>query len=147
MRFRILVFSALVLLASLPAAALEPGDAGTYLLVNVQGQITPKAMRLVQGPGQWTLEDRKPDGSWASVTCEKECTLQTSTEADTQRFFPAATLAEITPDCIHNMAFAFCGYSLKTDAAFRGYLFVGLVVNPPVSLRLARVIPDAKPGS
>jgi hypothetical protein len=102
---------------------------------------------MVQGADQWTLEDRKPDGSWASVTCEKECTLRESSEADIQRFFPAATLAQITPDCIHNMAFAFCGYTLKTNTAVRGYLFVVLSYNPPVSLRLARVTPDPKPGS
>ncbi|MDP2033236.1 MAG: hypothetical protein Q8K29_07485 [Polaromonas sp.] len=147
MRIRTLVFAALVLLASLPALALQPGDAGTYLVVNVQGQITPKAFRMVQGANQWSLEERKPDGSWASVTCETECVLRDSSEADIQRFFPAATLAQITPDCVHNLAFAFCGYSLKTNALFRGYVFVAMIANPPVSLRLARVMPDAKPGS
>lgn len=147
MRLRTLVFAALVLLVSFPAMALQPGDAGTYLVVNVQGQITPKAFRMVQGADRWTLEERKPDGLWASVTCEKECTLRESSEADIQRFFPAATLAQIMPDCVHNMAFAFCAYSLKTNPAFRGYLFVALITNPPVSLRLARVTPDRKPGS
>jgi hypothetical protein len=147
MRVRTLVFAALVLLASLPAVALQPDDAGTYLVVNVQGQITPKAFRMVQGASQWTLEERKPDGNWASVTCEKECTLRESSEADIQRFFPPATLAQITPDCVHNMAFAFCGYSPKANAALRGYLFVAMIANPPISLRLARVTPDPKPGS
>ena len=147
MHFRILVLTALTVVMSLPAAALQPGDAGTYLVVNVHGQITAKAMRLVAGANQWTVEERKPDGSWSSATCEKECRLQTSTEADIQRFFPATALAQITPDCVHNLAFAFCGYSLKTNAAFRGYAFVALITNPPISLQLARVRPDPPPGS
>jgi len=146
MYFRTLVLTALALFASLPAAALQPGDAGTYLVVNVHGQITPKAMRLVEGVNQWTLEERKPDGSWSSVTCEKACRLQTSSEADIQRFFPATALAQITPDCVHNLAFAFCGYALKTNPAFRGYAFVALITHPPISLQLARVRPDPPPG-
>jgi hypothetical protein len=145
MLVRPLVFSLASLLLWQAAAAVEPGDAGTYLLVNTKGEVTPMAMRLSQSANQWTMEDRRPDGSWKSVSCGTDCSLRISSAADIQRFFPAATLAQITPDCIHNMAFAFCGYSLKTNATFRGYLFVGLVVNPPVSLRLARVIPDAKP--
>ncbi|OOG35864.1 hypothetical protein [Polaromonas sp. A23] len=147
MFIRSLIFAIAALSIWQPAVAIEPRDAGIYLLVNAKGEVTPKAMRLSQSATGWTMEDRKTDGSWVSVSCDKDCTLQTSGDADIQRFFPAATLAQITPDCVHNIAFAFCGYALKADATFRGYLFVALVTTPPVTLRLARVIPDAKPGS
>ena len=68
--------------------------------------------------------------------------MSVSSEAHIQQFFPVTTLSQITPDCIHSKAFAFCGYSLKSNLAFRGYLFVALTERQPIVLRLARVTPE-----
>ena len=121
---------------------MSEADNGTYLIVNMKGEVTNKAFRVSQRGAEWAIEDKKPDGSWSDVTCAAECKLAVSTEAQIQQFFPAATLTQITPDCIHSKAFAFCGYSLKNNTAFRGYLFVALTERQPIVLRLARVTPD-----
>jgi hypothetical protein len=138
MRLQTLLLSLASLLPWQQAAAVGPADTGIYRVVNGNGEVTSQAMRLSQAANRWLMEERRPDGSWASVSCEKDCTLQASSEYDIRRFFPAAALARITPDCIHNIAFAFCGYSLKTDAAYRSHAFVVLLTNPPRSVRLQR---------
>ncbi len=141
---QIMVFAFISLFVCGAAQAVDDGDSGIYLIVNVKGELSNKSFRLSHTDAEWVIEDRKPDGSWASVTCEKDCKMLTSAQTDIQRFFPASTLLQITPDCIHSKAFAFCGYSLKSDAKFRGYLFVALTEAQPITLRLARVIPDKK---
>jgi hypothetical protein len=125
-----------------PANAVGESDNGIYLVVNTKGEVTTKAFRVSQRGAEWAIEDRKPDGSWSDVTCAADCRMSVSSEANIQQFFPTSTLSQITPDCIHSKAFAFCGYSLKSNAGFRGYLFVALTEGQPIVLRLARVIAD-----
>ena len=125
-----------------PANAVGESDNGVYLVVNTKGEVTTKAFRVSQRGSEWAIEDRKPDGSWSDVTCEADCRMSVSSEANIQQFFPTSTLSQITPDCIHSKAFAFCGYSLKSNVTFRGYLFVALTERQPIVLRLARVTPD-----
>ena len=142
MSFRTLLLAALLQTICGLASAVAETDVGTYLIVNTKGEITTKAFRVLQRGKEWAVEDRKPDGSWTDVTCEADCKMFVSNDANIEKFFPVDTLSQITPDCIHNKAFAFCGYSLKTNAAFRGYLFVVLTERQPIVLRLARVTPD-----
>ncbi len=142
MTFRTLIFAAFLQVACGLANAVVESDIGTYLIVNTKGEITTRAFRVLQRGKEWIVEDRKPDGSWADVTCEADCKMSVSSGAQIEQFFPSSTLSQITPDCIHSKAFAFCGYSLKTNAAFRGYLFVALIERQPIVLRLARVTPD-----
>lgn len=136
-----LIFLVSVISYSGAACAIDEQDQGIYLVVNTKGQVTNKAFRVSQRNSEWIVEDRKPDGSWVDVTCDAACQLQISTEGDIQRFFNASALAEITPNCIHSKAFAFCAYSLKKDPTFRGYVFVALTERSPITLRLARVVP------
>ena len=142
MRLPIHTIVALVLLSSASARAVDERDIGTYLLVNVRGEVTAKAMRLARSGNDYIVEDRRPDGSWHSVSCVSGCKMNPSSRADVERFLPSATLAQIDPSCIHSKAFAFCAYSLRSDANFRGYIFVALTEAQPISLRLARVVPD-----
>jgi hypothetical protein len=129
-------------LFGLPANAIGEPDNGMYLVVNTKGEVTTKAFRVSQRGTEWVVEDKKPDGSWSDVTCEASCRMSVSSEANIQQFFPSTTLSQITPDCIHSHAFAFCGYSLKNNVTFRGYLFVVLTERQPIVLRLARATPD-----
>ncbi len=142
MLLRTLALTIAIQLTAGSANAVSESDNGVYLVVNTRGEVTTKAFRVSQFGSEWAVEDKKPDGSWSNVICEAECKMSVSTEANIQQFFPTATLSQITPDCIHSKAFAFCGYSLKSNPAFRGYLFVALTERQPIVLRLARVTPD-----
>ena len=142
MSFRLFAVAFDFLMICSSSRAVDERDLGTYLLVNVKGEVTTKAMRLGRRADQYVLEDRRPDGSWTSVTCSSDCRLNVSERADVEHFFSAATLSQISPACIHNKAFAFCAYSLRTDANFRGYIFVALTQAQPIALRLARVDPS-----
>ena len=123
-----------------PVHALDASDHATYVVVHKDGHLTSSSFRVSQTQqGQWTLEQRMPDGGWNDVTCEGDCRLQESQPEHISRFFTTKDLEQINPNCVHNKAFAFCRYSLRTDAAFRGYLFVALMNPQPITLRLARV--------
>jgi hypothetical protein len=122
--------------------ALDESDVGIYLVVNVQGKVTTKDFRLTKKHSGWAIEDRRPSGEWVDVTCVGDCVLRQSGTADLQRFFSGDVLLQIVPDCIHNVAFAFCRYSLVKDPAFRGYALVALTQQKPIMLRLAKVVPS-----
>src|SRR5256885_16879045 len=107
---RIAVSAVLALAVCSPARAVDQRDNGIYLIVNTKGEVTTKSFRVSQRGTEWIVEDRKPDGSWVDVSCESDCKLVVSSEVDVQRFFPESALLQITPDCIHSKAFAFCGY-------------------------------------
>lgn len=121
------------------ANAMSETDNGVYLVVNTKGEVTTKAFRVSLRGAEWVVEDKRPDGSWSDVTCEADCRMSISSEAHIRQFFPATMLLQITPDCIHSKAFAFCGYALKNNASAKGYLFVALTESKPIVLRLARV--------
>lgn len=119
--------------------ALDASDHATYVVVHKDGHLTNSSFRVSQTRGQWKLENRLPDGRWDDVTCEGDCKLRESQVEHINGFFSTKDLEQINPDCVHNKAFAFCKYSLRTDSAFRGYLFVALVGPQPITIRLARV--------
>ncbi|HEX2650761.1 MAG TPA: hypothetical protein VHN19_12595 [Burkholderiales bacterium] len=144
---KFLMATLLLLGVSSSLFAIDEQDKGIYLVVNTKGEVTTKSFRVSQRGSEWIVEDRKSDGSWVDVTCESDCMLKVSSESDVRRFFTESALSVITPDCMHNKAFAFCGYSLKTDYKFRGYLLVALTQQQPIVLRLARVVPDKKQNS
>jgi len=140
---RSLCLSAFILswLVGASAYAIDDSDVGIYVVVHRDGTLTTKSFRLVKGDKNWKVEDRRPDGSWVDVTCTGNCVLGVSGPDDIKRFFLSTALAEIVPTCVHNTAFAFCRYSLVKDPKFRGYIFVALTEQKPISLRLARVAP------
>lgn len=129
----------LLALAISPAIALEQSAAGTYAIVHSDGHITDRLFRVTSLSGRWKLEDKKADGTWSDVTCQRDCELQASAAEHIQRIFTPAELAKITPDCVHNMAFAFCAYTVKTNPGAVGYVLMALVRDKPTPIRLARV--------
>lgn len=128
----------------LPAAqAFDVADVGTYAVLH-KDKTESKIRFHVSQPaeGQWKLEQKKDDGSWEDISCEKDCALQEAVEADLPKFFPARTLAQIVPSCLYNDAFAFCSYRLrdKPDEEKR-YLMVALVTGTPTPIYIKRVGP------
>jgi hypothetical protein len=136
MRSRLL--PCIALLAAATASALDASDAGTYRILNQQGQPTAKVFRLAGTPGSWRIEDKQSDGTWVDVTCEGGCVLKPSEEADHRRFFPVDDLSKVSLSCIHNEAFAFCRYSRSAEPGERGYVFIALTERYPIPLRVAR---------
>ena len=133
-------FAALLLVAGVagPAAAIDATDVGTYRIISVKNEPTPKLLRLAGGPGSWRVEDKQPDGTWQDVTCKGGCRLEESSESDFKRFFPADDLSAVKMTCLHNGAFALCRYGRKSVAGERGYVFVALTEQYPIPLRLER---------
>lgn len=136
--FRLLACLCLLAIPT-PALALEATDVGTYAVIHRDGHVTGFTFFVSLTGTRWDVEQRQSDGAWANVTCERDCVLQESTRDDIARFFPAATLAEITPSCVHNSAFAFCDYRLRSRPGSKGYVFVALVRARPIPLGLKRL--------
>ncbi len=121
------------------ACALNASDVGTYAIVHVDGHVTDKQFRVQRSEMGWTVEERRPDGSWEDVTCTSGCAMVESSQADVERFLGKEKLKNISAECIHDSAFAFCRTTSKVGPGRREYLFVALTEKQPVTLRLSRV--------
>ncbi|GAB3252944.1 hypothetical protein [Chitinimonas naiadis] len=135
---RSLLLTFCVLLAPL-AQAFDTADAGTYVVMRRDQTETTMRFHVSTAEGKWKLEQKKEDGSWEDITCEKDCALRESVDTDIQRFFPAKTLQQIDPTCLHNDAFAFCSYRFKASPDEKHYLMVALVTGTPTPVYVKRV--------
>lgn len=124
---------------SASASALDKTDIGHYAVIHRDGHVTDFTFFVSLTDGKWNLEQRQPDGSWSNVTCTSGCTLQESKAQEIARFFPATTLKEISPSCVHNTAFAFCSYTLRSHPESKEYAFIALVTPQPTPLRLKKL--------
>lgn len=126
MKARIRILSAIpFLFLPLAASALTPADAGLYIAVSEDGQPVKKVLRVSQKEQGWKFEDRQPDGSWLDVSCHGGCEHRESTVEDLVTFFGAPPPANITPDCVHNMEYAFCHLvGNQPDNPREGYVLV-----------------------
>ena len=124
---------------SATAAALDTSDVGTYAVIHRDGHVTDFKFFVSFSGDSWNVEQKKPDGSWSNVTCERDCVLHESNQQDIARFFPASALAEIAPSCVHNTAFALCSYTLRSRPERKDYLFIALVTSQPTPLRLKKL--------
>lgn len=124
------------------AVALDTSDVGTYAVIHRDGHVTDFTFFVSLTEGKWNVEQKTPDGSWSNVTCERDCVLHESNQKDVARFFPASTLTEIAPTCVHNTAFAFCNYSFRSHPETRAYIFIALVTPQPTPLRLKKLSSD-----
>ncbi|MBA3023741.1 MAG: hypothetical protein KKG03_00175 [Gammaproteobacteria bacterium] len=134
------LFAAITLLVlTWQASALDQSDTGNYAVVHRDGHITDFSFFVARSEGQWSVEQRQPDGSWASATCGRSCLLKESQPADLARFFSENELQETRPSCVHNKAFAFC----RQDALFRPgekeYTLVALMMAQPIQIQLKRM--------
>lgn len=124
----------------LNASALDQTDSGNYAVVHRDGHLTDFTFFVSHNAGQWNVEQRQPDGSWASATCSRNCMLKESTARDLARFFTENELKETRPSCVHNEAFAFC----RQDALFRPgekeYSLVALMMmTRPIQIQLKKI--------
>lgn len=120
-----LLFAVSMALCSLGASALTPADAGLYIALNEEGQPVEKVIRVSQAENGWKFEDRQPDGSWLDVSCHGGCEHRESTTEDLVLFFGAPPPPHITPDCVHNLEYAFCHLiGNEPDNPREGYVLV-----------------------
>jgi len=124
-----------------PVTAIDGGDEGIYAATGRQPTINVRTFRLARSADLWTLEERKPDGAWAQFPCSADCALRKSAADDLKRIFPAQTLSEIVPHCLHNAALAFCRYSIVQKPQSRSYVLVTFAGTEPIPVRLARIGP------
>jgi hypothetical protein len=136
-----------IALFPLAASALRPADAGLYIALNEDGEPVEKVIRVSQAEKGWKFEDRQPDGSWLDVSCHGGCEHRESTVEDLVVFFGAPPPPHITPDCVHNMEYAFCHLvGNQSENPREGYV---LVVRAgadwfPISMKR---MPDDTPSS
>jgi hypothetical protein len=121
------------------AAALDKSDAGNYAVIHRDGHVTDFTFFVSLTGDEWNIEQMQPDGSWSSVTCTRDCVLHESKAQDIARFFPANTLREMTPSCVHNTAFAFCSYTLRAHPERKDYKIIALVTPQPTPISLKRL--------
>lgn len=124
---------------SLHAAALDPSDSGNYAVVHRDGRVTDFAFFVAHNDGQWNVEQRQPDGSWASATCGRNCMLKESQPTDLARFFSENELLETRPSCVHNQAFAFCRQDAIIHPGEKEYTLVALMLTQPIQIQLKRL--------
>ena len=120
------------------AAALDMQDAGQYTFIHKDGHVTNSVSRLSFANGRWKLEDRKEDGTWDDVTCEKNCLLVDSTQKDVEYFMGGKPPPGLAAECIHNQAFAFCRVT-KQGSDIRKYLFIALTQQRPIPINLKKI--------
>jgi len=121
-----------------PDPTLDGSDAGIYGVLHRDGHLIDKKLRLVRGAERWQLENLRTDGSWEDVTCEKNCQLVESTNADIQRFMNSEMRPGMRARCIHNIAFAFCRVT-EQDSEERRYMLIGLITVQPIPVKLERL--------
>jgi len=115
--------------------ALDKGDIGEYAVIHKDGHVTNKIFRVAYTNDNWKIEDRKIDGSWEGVTCEKYCILSNSTEQEVELFMGGKPPKNMSTSCIHNREFAFCSVT-KSDEKIRKYLFLVITQNPAIAINL-----------
>lgn len=125
-----------IVLLSVPAiaVALDTSDGGTYAVIHRDGHITDFTFFVSFSNSTWNVEQRKPDGTWSSVTCERDCILQNSQQQDISRFFPVSFLTTATPSCVHNTAFAFCNYTFRSQPKNKDHILIVLATPQPTPL-------------
>src|SRR3989339_164878 len=123
---RLLYIISLMIL-SVSSYALDTSDVGTYAVIHRDGHVTDFTFFVSLSGDRWNVEQKKPNGTWTNVTCERDCVLHESNNNEIVHFFSASALTEIKPSCVHNTAFAFCTYSLRAKPASKDYIFFALV--------------------
>jgi hypothetical protein len=133
---RIFILITLFLLTA-PTYAFDSSNAGQYAMVHRDGYVTNKVLRVVHSNNRWKIEDRKENGTWDDVTCEKGCKLSVSKKTDVEYFMGGKAPKGLSAECINNQAFAFCAIS-KVGESRKRYLFVALVQQGPIPISLVR---------
>jgi hypothetical protein len=121
------------------ATALDATDAGTYTVVERTGRLTDLAFYMALAGKDWVIEERKPDGSWSTMACAKDCVLRVSSPEDIARFFPVDVLASVVPSCVHNGALAFCNVAARLAPERKPHLLITLLAPVPILIPVKKV--------
>lgn len=82
---------------------------------------------------------RRDNGTWKNVTCERDCILHISAKSEINNFVPQDVLANYTYECIHNSAFAFCAYGPTGNINKDNYVLIALVTKRPTPVYLKKL--------
>lgn len=121
------------------AVALDGADTGTYTVAQRNGGLTDLAFYMSLSGKDWSIEERKPDGSWSAMVCTKDCALRFSSAEDIARFFPLSALATIVPSCVHNGALAFCNVAARLAPERKAHLLITLQTPVPIPIPVKKV--------
>jgi hypothetical protein len=128
----------LVSLAPVIAHGLDQTDVGVYGLIHRDGHLTEDRYRLLKGEGRWEIEAITPGGEWENITCEVDCQLSASSDADVEFFMGAKPPPGMSATCVHNKAFAFCRVE-ETVSGRRHYRLIALITGDPIHMKLQRM--------
>lgn len=129
------------------AVALDAPDTGTYTAVARTAGLTDLAFYMSLSGKAWSIEERKPDGSWSAMACTKDCALRVSSPEDVARFFPVDVLASVAPSCVHNGVLAFCNVAARLAPEHTAHLLIMLAMPAPIPIRLKKVSAEKYPKS
>jgi len=134
---KILLIFILLLITSF-AYAFDESNEGQYAVVRQDGQVTDYTFKISQKDNRWILERKAPDGSWEDVTCSQGCSLEVSHKKNMKYFASNKIPKNMSIECIHNDALAFCSIG-KTGQKKRAYMLIGLIEKPFICVPLSRV--------
>lgn len=127
-------------LASAAAPQLDAQDAGAYMLVRHDGELSRNFISKLQRDGsRWNMYQRKGDGSWTIVTCEEGCVLQDSTPEQIATLAKGTELPADRLACVQNASFAFCRESRPDRKP--AYYVVGFVDGGAIAVPHVRLDP------
>jgi hypothetical protein len=134
-------FTLLLFIFVNPVWALDETDVGSYAVIHRDGHTTDQVFRLIQEKKHWRMEDRKPDGTWGPLECERpqDCVMYEAGAYSLKKYFTEADIVKLAPSCVETSTFAFCSY-LKDDAGAQRQYALRLLVTPgPVEVKLVRL--------
>ena len=102
------------------------------------GHVTGKVYRILYEGNGWRVEDKKADGSWLDVNCEKGCMLAESKDKEVEYLMGGKTPPGMSAECIHNPALGICDVS-KQGLPAHNFVLVIPGEKAPVSFRLIRM--------
>jgi hypothetical protein len=121
------------------AGELSEQDTGTFVILDHKRAPTNMFYRLSINNGKWVAEGKKPDESWADISCDSGCEYRVSSESEIQSYFPPDWRSNNQFSCIQNMAQAFCRFTTNQDPTKGGYVMIALVTGRPIPIFIRRV--------
>lgn len=124
--------------------AFNLSNVGHYMSLDQDGQVTGKVYRILHEKNGWRVEEKKENGNWQDVNCEKGCMLAESKDKEVEYLMGGKTPPGMSAECIHNPAFGICDVS-KQDLPAHSFILVIPGEKTPISLRLIRMKKEISP--
>ncbi|MCK6551372.1 hypothetical protein L6R52_36390 [Myxococcota bacterium] len=118
---------------------LKDADLGTFVIIErPTGKESILQTRISRVGDSWRVESRQ-GGPWQDIQCDGDCKLQPSSICDLERFYSRAELEQHTVECIHNLAFALCATSPKSQPTEKKFAMISLVTKEATRVELKRL--------